>query len=351
MPFTAEQLSYGGLSQLDFYMKDKVEDLYNTERPLLKALRAHKKNFPGGNQYIVDKLRKTNDSNFQWFGPDDQVTYNRKRTLAEAKFPWGSAHDGFGLTEEELAANFITVTDDRSATPTTDEKWRLVNLITENTATLVEGFGEKMDYHLHLDGTQDADAIVGLDGTIKIDPTSGTLGTIDQSIAGNAYFRNHVSLDVAKANLKVEMGRMWRKCIRVGGFRPNLILAGTTAIEIYEEIADTTINRQMTISGNGKASAMDIAVNEINYKGVPIIWDPVFETLDADLSPTDEWESRIYFLNTNFLKLRPMEGQDMKTRRPPRAYDRYTHYWGLTWRGGLTTNRPSCMAVLTVTGS
>lgn len=351
MPFTQEQLSYGGLVALDFYMQDKVEDLYNTERPLLKRLRASKKEFPGANQYIVEKLRKTNDSNFQWFGPDDQVTYNRKRTLSEAKFPWGSAHDGFALTEEELAANNITVTDNRSATPTTDEKWRLVNLINENSETLVEGFGEKMDYDLHLDGTQDSDAIVGLDGIVKIDPTSGTLGTIDQSIAGNAYFRNHVSLNIAKANLKLEMSRMWRKCIRVGGYRPDFILAGSLFIEIYEEIADTTINRQMTISGNGKAGAMDIAVNEINYKGVPIIWDPVFEDLDTDLSPTQEWESRCYFLNTKFLKLRPMEGQDMKTRRPPRAYDRYTHYWGLTWRGGLTTNRPSCMAVMTVTGS
>lgn len=351
MPFTAEQLSYAGLAAMDFYMKDKVEDLYNTERPLLKNLRANKKEFPGGKQYIVEKLRFTNDSNFQWFPPDGQVTYNRKRTLSQAQFPWGSAHDGFALSEEELLQNYITVTDNRDAAPTTNEKWQLVNLIEENTGTLMEGFGEKMDYDLHLDGTQDADAIVGLEGIVKIDPTTGLLGGIDQSVAANAYFRNHVSLNIAKADLKKKMAQMWRACIRVGGFRPNLILAGQVFIDIYEEIADTTINRQMTISGNGKASAMDIAVNEINYKGVPIIWDPVFEDLDAALSPTDEWESRCYFLNTKFLKLRPAKGQDMKTRRPPRAYDRYTHYWGLTWRGGLTTNRPSCMAVLTVTGS
>ena len=106
----------------------------------------------------------------------------------------------------------------------------------------------------------------------------------------------------------------------------------------------------MTVKGSG-AVEMDIAISQVNYMGIPMIWDPVFDDLEADLSPAQEWDSRCYFLNTRFLKLRPMQGQDMITRNPPRAYDRYTHYWAVTWRGGMTTNNPGSMALLTVTGS
>lgn len=349
MAFNSEQLSYAGLAAMDFIVRGKPEDLYNTERPLLKRLQATKNTFPGAKQYINEKLRFTNDSNFQWFGPDGLVTYNRKRTLSEANFAWGSAHDGFGLSEEELLANYISVTDNPNVTPTTSEKHQFINLMTENTTTLVQGFNEKLDYHLHLDGTQDASSIVGLDGIIKTVPNVGTLGGIDQSLAANAYFRNQVQLDVTKATLVQKMETMFRACTRVGGHRPNFILAGSLFIDTYQAVADTTINRQMTVSG--KTGPMDIAINEINYKGIPIIWDPLMEDLDTAFSPTQEWVSRCYFLNTNYLKLRPAQGQDMVSRKPPRAYDRYTHYWAMTWRGGVTTNHPGSMGVLTVTGA
>jgi hypothetical protein len=350
MPFNAEQLSYAGKSAMDFIMRKDPEDLYNTDRPFLKRLQATKRSFPAAKQYVNEKLRTTNDSNFQWFAPDGEVTFNRKRTLADANFAWGSAHDGFALTEEELLQNYITVTDDRNSAPTPDETKQFVNLIKENTTTLMEGFKEKFDLDLHLDGTQDADAIPGLDALVAVDPTTGVVGGIDRSVAANAYWRNQVSLDIAKANLAKVMSQQWRECTRVGGNSPNFIMAGGTFIDIYEEIADTTINRQMTVSGKG-GTDMDIAINAINYKGVPIIWNPVFDDLQTLTSAAQQWESRCYMLNTRFMNLRPAEGQDLVVRRPPRAYNRYTHYWGLTWRGAMTIKRPSAMALLTVTGS
>jgi hypothetical protein len=54
-------------------------------------------------------------------------------------------------------------------------------------------------------------------------------------------------------------------------------------------------------------------------------------------------------INGRHLKLRPIEGQDMITRKPPRAYDKYEYYWGLTWRGAMTMNRSNAHAVLALT--
>lgn len=350
MPFTAEQISYAGKAAIDYIVRKKPEDLYNTDRPLLKKLQATKKSFPGAKQYINEKLRTTNDSNFQWFGPDEQVTYNRKRTLDEANFSWGSAHDGFALTEEELLQNYITVTDNKADAPTTSEKHQFINLMKENTETLMLGFKEKLDLDLHRDGTQDTDAIPGLDALIALDPTTGVVGGIDRSVAANAFWRNYYSLDITIANLLGALETGWRSMTRVGGNSPNFILAGSTFIDAYRAAtkADQTLQVNVAQQGGFK---LDGGNTGLFFKGIPIIWDPVFGDLDTLDSPADQWESRAYFLNTRFMHLRPAEGQDMVVRRPPRAYDRYTHYWGLTWRGALTITRPSAMGVFTVTGS
>lgn len=349
MAFNAEQISYAGIAAMDYIMKGKPEDLYNIDRPFLKNLRATKKTFPGAKQYIVEKLRNTNDSNFQWFGPDGAVSFNRKRTITEANFAWGSAHDGFALTEEELLQNMITVTDDPNATPTTDERLQFINLMEENTETLMLGFKEKFDYELHLDGGQNAESVPGLDHIISTTPSTGVVGGINRATTGNEFWRNHVSLDIASTTglLSETMEQIFRLCTRVGGFRPNLLLAGSKFIDAYKKDAADTINRQIIVSGSGGTN-LDAGINDVFFKGVPLVWDPVMDDLEANLTPAVAWDKRCYFINTRFLKLRPAKGQDMITRRPPRVYNRYTHYWGLTWRGGLTTNRPGSMAVLSI---
>ena len=351
MPFTAEQISYAGKAAIDYIIRKKPEDLYNTDRPLLKKLQQTKKTFPGAKQYINEKLRITNDANFQWFAPDGQVNYNRKRTLEEANFGWGSAHDGFALTEEELLQNYITVTDNRDAAATTSEKHQFINLMRENTETLMLGFKEKLDLDLHRDGTQNADAIPGLDALISTTPLTGTVGGIDRSVAANQpFWSNQVKLNVSIANLLSEMEIMWRNCTRVGGNSPNCFLAGTTFIDAYRAATKADMTREVMISQKG-GYTLDGGNTGLFYKGIPILWDPVFTDLDTADSPAQEWDSRCYLMNTRFIKLRPAEGQDMVVRRPPRAFDRYTHYWGLTWRGAMTITRPSAMGVITVTGS
>lgn len=46
MPFTSDQLAYAGKLAMDYERKQNPEDLYNTVRPLLKALNATKQPFP-----------------------------------------------------------------------------------------------------------------------------------------------------------------------------------------------------------------------------------------------------------------------------------------------------------------
>jgi hypothetical protein len=353
MPFNAEQLAYGGRAAIDFFLKNDPVDQVNTERPLFKALVAKKKPYGGALQYVVEQLRESNDSNFQGYFGDSQVTYNQKRTLNQAKFTWGSFHDGFGLNEDELAQNGIIMTDDRSASPSDGEKVQLTSLIKENMETLKLGFQEGMDLMLHRDGSQSSLEIAGLDSLIAIDPTVGVVGGIDP--ATNAFWQNYVKLDVTIANLIQEMEIAWRECIRYGGQAPDMILVGGVFLDAYRKAAKADIARQLNQTGTGGDSIDGAVGSGVNtglfFKGVELKWDPVFDVLEAADGPAQEWDSRCYFINTSKINLRPITGHWMVPRKPPRVYDRYTQYWATTAKAALTTGKRSSHAVLTATGA
>jgi hypothetical protein len=357
MPFNAEQLAYAGRAAIDWYLKNDPIDNYNTARPLIKKLVEGKSEYGGGLQYVVEQLRFTNDSNFQSYFGDSQVTYNRKRTLQQSKFTWGAFHDGFGLNEDELAQNGIIMTDDRNATPSDAEKVQLTNLLKENMETLKLGFNENFDIMLHLDGSQSTTDIPGLDSIVSITPTHGVVGGIDP--ATNSWWRNYVNINVGSSasTMLDDMEVAWRACIRVGGAAPDFILCGADWVDAYRAAAGSpggAIQRQVFLggkTGNKEATTLDAGVGSgiqtgLYFKGVELIWDPVMDILDAQVSTSVSWPSRCYFLNSKHLKLRPIKGHWMISRRPPRVYDRYVHYWAVTSKAALTTGKRNAHAVL-----
>jgi hypothetical protein len=349
MPFNAEQLSYAGRAALDFYLKNDPIDQINTARPLIKKLSAGKAPYAGGLQYVVEQLRYQNDSNFQSYFGDSTVTYNRKRTIQQAKYTWGSFHDGFGLNEDELAQNGITMTDDKNAVPGGAEVVQLTNLFEENMASLKTGFEENFDLMLHRDGSASATDIAGLDSLISLTPSaSATIGALNQSTY--AWWRNTADLDIhttTAGNLVNHMEIAWRECTRYGGNAPDFILVGADFLDAYRIDAGLTVNRQLTKTGRGNTE-LDASTDGVYFKGVELVWDPVFDVLDTADSPATEWAKRCYFINTQFMKLRPIKGHWQVPRKPPRVYDRYVHYWALTSKAALTTSKRNAHAVLSI---
>lgn len=356
MPFSTAQITKAGKATLDNFQRNNPIDQIAVERPLLRMLMAKKRSFGGGKQYIVEQLRKAYNSNFQWYFGDQQVSYNKRDTLAQSFFPWRSCHDGYSLNEDDFFQNGLIVVD--SATPqksTEAERIQLTNLYDENNEVLRLGFEEKLDYELHLDGTQDTEALAGLDYLVPIDPTSGVVGGIDR--ATNTWWRSYTSTGLASGTLLNALEIGIRTQSRNGG-KPNMILAGSDWVDAFRAASTSAISRQVTVSATGQGVSFDPSVGTGNagttdtgfrFHMIPIHWDPVMETLDTDLSPATAWEKRGYMLNDKHIRLRPAQGHDMVTRKPPRVYDRYAYYWGLTWKGGLCINRSNCHGVYALT--
>lgn len=355
MPFTTEQFAYAANSTIDFFLRNDPIDQVNIARPLIKKLMEGKKPYVGGLQFVVENLRYSNDSNFQSYFGDQQVTYNRKRTLKQAKFTWGSFHDGFGLNEDELTQNGITVTDDKNSVATDAEKVQLVNLLQENTETLKLGFQENFDYMLHRDGTQSATNIPGLDLLVSTTPTVPmVVGGLDQSVY--PWWQNNAITGISTGtagNLTQQLEVLWRNCTRYGGYTPDYILVGEAFLDAYRKDAKDTINRTVFMNNNADPTKLDTAVGEgvrtgLYFKNIELIWDPVMTVLDQLDSPTIPWSKRCYFLNSRFLKLRPIQGHWMVNRTPPRVYDRYVHYFALTAKAALTTGKRNAHGVASI---
>ena len=356
MPFTPEQLTYGARAAIDYFLKNDPVDQINVTHPLYEKLVAGKKEYGGGLQYVVEQLRYSNDSNFQSYFGSGQVTYNRKRTLQQAKYTWGAFHDGFGLDEDELVQNGIIMTDDRSATPSDAEKVQLTDLVKENYETLKLGFTAGFDLMAHRDGTQSDTDIPGLDHLVSLTPSVGQVGGLP---ASNTWWQNYADLTAGSTSnpLLDAMETAFRATIKFGGSVPDFFLAGSDFIDAYRVAAGSpggAIQRQVILggaNGNKSAASLDAGIGEgiktgLYFKGIELIWDPVFDELDTLDGPTTSWSSRLYMLNSRFLKLRPIKGHWMIQRRPSRVYDRYVHYWAMTAKAALTTGKRNAHAVL-----
>jgi hypothetical protein len=351
MPFTSQEITDAGKIGLDFYLKNEPVDQVSVERPLFKFLSGKKQTAPGAKQYIVEQLRYRFQSNFQWFNGSQVVTYNRRTSVEQASYAWRAAHDGFALDEDRLIQNGISVNDDGPGGNASDaERIQLTNLLKEQMEILRLGFQEKFSHAMHLDGTQSADAITGLDAMVSLTPTTGTVGGLNRADADKVYWRNYAQTGVTSTtttgNILDYMETGWRACVRNGG-KPDFIEAGSTFIDGFRNFMFKSFGRldyegvsERTIEGGTKM---------LTFHGVTIMWNPEFSDLDAIYAPATPWEKRCYMINSRHMKLRPIDGQDMITRKPPRAYDKYEYYWGLTWRGAMSMNRSNAQAVISHT--
>src|SRR5690606_31839829 len=81
------------------------------------------------------------------------------------------------------------------------------------------------------------------------------------------------------------------------------------------------------------------------FKGVPIVWDPNFETLDTLETPTVPWEKRCYFINTRHIDLRD---DDMDIVTPTRPHDILALYQMINLRLALVLKRANAHSVLAI---
>ena len=344
MPISNADLTALGRVSLDEFMRNTPVDQIGVEHPLLKKMMSKRKLFLGAKQNVTVQIRKAYDSNFAWAYGEAVVGFNKRDKGEQAAFPWRRAVDGFYISHDDLFSNGIKVREGERGEYKLEqnEKVQLVNLLNENMEQFKLGFMEKLDLELHRDGTASADAVTGLDGLISLTPNAGIVGGLDRATA--AYWRNGVATGITKATMKARMEEQWRRCIRNGG-SPDFLLAGSAFCDWYADSVTITQNADV-----GSVKKIDLGTGAgvetgLYFKGVPIIWDPNFETLDALESPAIPWEKRCYFINTKHIDFRD---DDMDIVKPTRPHNVLALYQMINLRLALVLKRSNAHSVLAI---
>jgi hypothetical protein len=348
MPFTPAQLVTGANYSLATYQKKDPIDQVNFQHATLEWLLKNKEVSTFGNGSFKEPIYISNNSNAQNYFGADQVTYNERDPAKWTDFTWFNMHDGFWFDEDRLLAAGITVKDDSDSIPTSTEKETLIDLLKVSYKSLKMGMQEALAFETLRDGSQSSKAVPGLAFLVDPTPATGIVGGIDAST--NPYWQNNADIGIAATAglILTEMEKMWQACQLYGGMVPDFIVCGAAFLAKYKLEAGITINRQIHDGGNMRGGVtLDASINDAFFHGVPLVWDPTFEKLDALMGTTTQTKT-CYFLNSNAIKFRPVKNNWMVDRKPERLPDRYVHYFAKTSKYGFTVNRRNALAVLSI---
>lgn len=338
MPFTAKELENITNSCMDYRLNDGAKPWAQSleDRPLTAALLKGKKTFPGGKGAITGNVKGDYVSEFQGYSGDDSVDYVNPAETKQFSYDWKELHAGISMTLTELKKAGISVVDSNTGEKTTNvsqqEKILITNLLEEKIDDLMEGSARSFDLMMHRDGSQDSKEFAGLSSIISETPNVGITGGLDR--ATHTWWRNRalvgsnaiVSSDSNSTAIKTLKSEI-RQLRRYGG-RPNLVFCGSEALAKLE--SEYVAKGQTTITGyDGKA---EIGIGEITINGVgKVMYDPTMDN--------EGMESKLYMIDSRFIKPMVMEGEDNKMHYPSRPAEKYVLFRSITWTGGLICNK------------
>lgn len=341
MPVSAAMLAVSAKTSIDRYVRGMPKDQVAIGRPYLKKLRAMRMEIGGALQNISVPLRKGYGSQAQWYHGAQKMVFNTRDNLERGTFPWRSMRDGTVVDEDRLVRNDLTISEDGNVRANKDEAVRLTNLWKELMQQLVLGFDEAYDQALNRSGTTSTEAIKGRDYLFPTDPRTGTVG--GQDSATNIWWRSRTPVDASDAPIALTQAtlingleKFSRECQRHGG-RFDYIDAGSTWIDTFRAAAKASgeIQRYTVLATSGQQPQLDPGTGVLadggvetglHWKGVPILWNPVFDVLDTVESPGIQWKSRGYFQNCNDVQLQPIRGYNEVTSKPMTEIDSEAWY-------------------------
>lgn len=303
------------------YRAKTLADNVTDNNALWRRLKERNKIKPiSGGSKIVEPL-EYGAGDAVWYNGYDTITYTEKQLFTAAEYNMKLCAVPVGISGEDLLKN--------------SGKEQVFDLFTakiENAAKTMENVFAAAVYG---DGTgSNGKEIGGLRLLVADTPTTGTVGGINRATAGNAFWRNQSST-VAAATFDSDpykaMNSMYLACSR-NTDKPDLIVTDDTMYAAYEN----SLQAQQRFSDAKLANA---GFTTLKFKGADVIYDGGH----GGHCPANH----MYFLNTNYLYLRPHRDRNMKVIGGERmAINQDAIYKILGWAGNMTMSNASVQGVL-----
>ena len=274
-----------------------------------------------GGSSIVEEI-EYGESDSYWYAGYDTLTFNGPQLFTAATYDWKLLAAPVGASGEEILKN--------------SGRERVIDLVEAKLKNAVKTLKNQMSVALYSDGTgSSGKQLTGLKVLVADDPTTGTVGGINRATSGNEFWRNQAKVSanaLTTSTIKGEMQALYLKCSR-GTDRPDLIVADDSMFTLYEN----SLVEQMRFTNNRLA---DAGFMNLKYKGADVIYDGGI----GGACP----QGHMYFLNTNYLRLRPHKDRQFKMigERERVAINQDAVYHLIGWAGNLTMSNAELQGVL-----
>lgn len=285
--------------------------------------RGNRKPVDGGSK-IVEEL-EYGESDYTWYSGYDTISTTNPEVFTAAEYDFKFLAAPVGCSGEELLKN--------------SGKERVIDLMESKIKNAEKTLRNQMSAGIYSDGTgSSGKQLTGLKALVADDPTSGTVGGINRATTGNEFWRNHskvitsASDALTTATIYAAMNKAYLACSR-GMDKPDLIVADDYLYSLYE--ASLVPQQRFT-----SAELADAGFQNLKFKGADVIYDGGM----GGFCP----EKHMYFLNTEYLKLRPHKERDFRLigDRNRVAINQDAIYAIIGWAGNLTMSNAQLQGVL-----
>lgn len=302
----------------------KMADNITKNNALLTRLSAKDKirTIDGGSKILEELEYGQGDA--VWYSGFDTISYSGPELFSAAEYALKLCAVPVAISGEDMLKN--------------SGREQIISLFEKRIQNAEKTMANKIGAALYSDGTgSSGKEIGGLKLLIADAPTSGTVGGINRATAGNEFWRNKANVISAAGNaltsstILSKMNDMYLKCSR-GTDKPDLIVTDDYLYDMYE----TALQPQQRFCDPKLAEA---GFQCLKYKGA----DVIFDGGQGGSCPS----KHMYFINTNYLYLRPHKDRNFKVIGGERmAVNSDAIYKIIGWAGNLTMSNASLQGVL-----
>lgn len=272
-----------------------------------------------GGSKILEEL-EYGEGDVVWYSGYDTINYSPKQLFTAAEYAIKLAAVPVAISGEDLLKN--------------SSHAQVMDLLVKRINNAEKSMANQLAYAMYGDGTASSGkSIGGLRLLVADDPTTGTVGNINRATSGNEFWRNQsLSVNsVSKSNILEKMNNLYMACSR-GHDKPDLIVADNTFYSVFEAALQ---DGQRFLNPN----LADSGFTNLRFKGA----DVVFDGGQGGYCP----ENHMYFLNTDYLFLRPHKDRNMKVIDGNRiAVNQDAMYRIIGWAGNMTMSNAALQGVL-----
>ncbi|MBE6443594.1 MAG: phage major capsid protein [Alphaproteobacteria bacterium] len=298
----------------------KLADNISKNNALLRKLK-EKNNIRliSGGSKILEEL-EYGEGDMVWYSGYDTISYSPKQLFTAAEYAIKLAAVPVAISGEDLLKN--------------SGHEQVMELMEKRIQNAEKTMSNQLAAAMYGDGTgSDGKSIGGLKLLVADDPTTGTVGNINRATAGNEFWRNQSSTyqNLNSSNILQAMDEMYLKCSR-GNDKPDLIVLDNKLYSTYEQAL-----QPMARYSDPKLA--DAGFQSLKFKGCDVIYDGG----QGGHCP----DNHIYFLNTDYLYLRPHKDRNMKVVGGDRlSINQDAMYRIIGWAGNMTMSNAALQGVL-----